>query len=358
MARILHISPEWKWSKIFILPIIKKQMVDNNCIWLSVPNLVENNDGFNKKLNIVRWNRKYSDIGAYIFSLFFMIRMVRKLKIDKIFAHTSIDSCLYILILRIFTSTKIIYVNHGVPYSGYYGLVKLILKFIEFININLSHEVVTITSSMTKFLEVLNCGKKNINTMVPGTISGITFQYASFEELNQIRKTFRQDRPLQILYVGRIEVRKGIYDLVKAIEKTNLLCELTVLGGTEEQFGLQFNHSKVKFLGFKSDLENYYLNSDILCVPSHHEGFGQVYLEAASFGVVPICCDIPGPTDFIKHGKNGLVVKQNSVESIVEIFDKISNNQFDLAKISMQAFNTAKIYESSKVIQSNMDFFQ
>lgn len=354
---ILHISPEWKWSKIFILPIVIKQIDENNKVWLSTPNTIEKEFDING-LNTVSWNRKYKNLLGYILSIFIMVYMVRKFKINKIYSHTSIDSFLYILLLRIFTNSEVVYVNHGVPYPGYKGVIHFILKIIEFINVNFAKKVVTITFSMADFLEDLNVLNKKIETMVPGTISGIEFKYNSFNDLINIRHPFEYDRPLHILYVGRIEERKGIYDLIRAVEKTTLQCDLTILGGTENQFNEDFDSSIIKFVDFQSDLTNYYLNADVLCVPSHHEGFGQVYLEAASYGVIPICCNIPGPTDFIIHNKNGFVVQPKNILSIINLFDEIAFGVYDLRKLSEQAYISSKKYERSKVLEQNLELFR
>ncbi len=166
-------------------------------------------------------------------------------------------------------------------------------------------------------------------------------------------KTNSDNSILKILYVGRLEHRKGIYDLIEAINHTNLNCELTVLGGTANELETELDLSKVKFEGFQSDLRSYYLNADLLCVPSHHEGFGQVYLEAAAHGVIPVCCNIPGPTDFIKHNSNGFIVEAKSPDSILELFEEINLKKFDLDAIQKRAFESVQAYESSQVIIFN-----
>lgn len=357
--RILHIAPEWKWSKIFILPIAIRQIENKHDVWLSTPNSMESDE----LVKVVSWNKKYKNISKYLLSIFLLIRMVHQLKINKVYAHTTVDSTLYILGLKLFSSVEIVYINHGVAYLGYKGLMRWLLKFCEIININFSHKVITITCSMAPLLATLNYTKKAIEVLNPGTLVGVRMPYDNYQALLSARKhlvhqLFKVKNCLQIIYVGRIEKRKGLYDLIRAINQTTLECELIILGGTEEEIKVDFDQTRVKFLGFHSDLSSYYLNADLLCVPSHHEGFGQVYLEAASYGVIPICCDIPGPTDFIQHGVNGLIVEPKSPESILNLFERIQQEEFNLAQLSQNAFESALVYESSKVIDKNMDFFK
>lgn len=362
--KILHIAPDFKWSQIFILPIANKQYEEGNQVWLSSPkDEIYSRSEDNNQVRVVSWNKKYSDFFQHIFSIFILVRMVRKLKIDKIYAHTTIDSILYIFFLRIFTSANLTYVNHGVPYLGYYGLFRYLLKLVEIVNLNFSHRTLVINNSMKKLL-IPYCFKgKSIISLRPGTLIGVNIPYKSYQELiaarNSIVSTLdNPNKVLRIIYVGRLEKRKGIYDLLEALQLSNINFELIVLGGNEKECKFQYQNNNVKFLGFKIELSSYYLNSDILCVPSHHEGFGQVYLEAASYGVIPICCNIPGPTDFIIHGLNGFVVEPKSPQSIVDILDQIYQNKYDLDEIRKNAYDMVQVYENQKVIFGNMGFFK
>lgn len=354
---ILHIAPEYNWSKIFILPIADHQVQKGDDVWISTPNMIVDTPDIVK---FVSWNSKYKNFFKHIFMLFLVLKMVRKYKINKIYFHTTIDSTLNIFVLRIFSSATLVYVNHGVPYLGYNSIMKYILKLCEVININFSHHSITITQSMKELLEPLNYRKKDIIALNPGTLVGVKIPYSSFSELKKSRALFEKNcdkSMLKILYVGRLEHRKGIYDLIEAINLTNLNCELTVLGGTASELDAEFDLSKVKFEGFKSDLSPYYFKADLLCVPSHHEGFGQVYLEAAAHGVIPICCNIPGPTDFIKHNINGFIVEAKSSDSILELFQEINLKKFDFDSIQKRAFESVQAYETSQVISNNMDHF-
>ncbi len=355
---ILHISPDLKWSRIFIFPIAEKQSMLGNKVWISTPN--DPNIKIDEDLNfiIVGWTKKYINFFYYFLSLFLIVYKIHRIKIDEVYAHTTVDSFGYILFIRLFTRAKITYINHGVPYSGYAGFLRFILKFFEIININFSHKVLTITSSMATLLKSVNKFNKEIHVMNPGTLVGVNLYYKSYDELQKVRNNQLRSNSLRIIYVGRVEERKGIIELIQAINNSNINCELVVLGGDSNELNIDFDDSKIFFLGFKSDLSSYYLNSDILCVPSHHEGFGQVYLEAASFGVIPICCNIPGPTDFIIHGFNGFVVEPRSANSIILLLKSIQRNEFDLEAIRKNSFQSVLRFEKSKVIDSNMVYFK
>lgn len=357
---ILHIVPEFKWSRIFIFPIACKQEEIGHRVWISAPNVDPEVDVINN-VKFVSWNKKYKDVLNYFFSLFLMVKMVRKNKINKIYFHTTVDSTLNIIALKMFSSAELVYVNHGVPYLGYTSIFKNILMLCEIININFTHKSITITKSMKNLLKPLNYSGKELIPLVPGTLVGVKIPYQNFEELKATRNSFilnsQNNDTWKILYVGRLEHRKGIYDLIEAVNKTKLNCELVVLGGAANELESNLDLSKVKFFGFQTDLAPYYLTADLLCVPSHHEGFGQVYLEAAAHGVIPICCNIPGPTDFIQHNVNGFLVEAKSPDSIMNLLEQINQNIFDLELLQKRAFETVQIYETSHIITKNMENF-
>lgn len=357
ILNILHVAPNFNWCTIFILPIAKKQYAVGNCVWISTP---ENHSEINcneSDVKFVSWHNKYNKFISHIFYSLCLINEIKKNKIQKVYLHTTIDSFFYIFVLRVFTSVDVIYVNHGVPFVGYKGIIRALFKFIEFSNLNLSHRVIAINQSMGNLLAPLNFLKIDMFILKPGTLVGVNIKYKNYKELLQLRNKYKFNNKIRIVYVGRPELRKGIYDLLKGLSETKLNYELIILGGVESDIKIDVDSSKVKFLGYKKDLESYYLSSDILCVPSHHEGFGQIYLEAASFGVIPVCCDIPGPTDFIKHDFNGLVVKPKSTEELKKLFDNISDGLFDLEKLKYNSYVSSFAYSSEIVVESNMEFF-
>ncbi|WP_269849835.1 glycosyltransferase [Methanosarcina horonobensis] len=64
------------------------------------------------------------------------------------------------------------------------------------------------------------------------------------------------------------------------------------------------------FLGFVSETKKfqYLQNSDVYVLSSLHEGFGIVLQEAMQVGLPIISTDSGGQVDFIKEGKNGILL--------------------------------------------------
>jgi glycosyltransferase involved in cell wall biosynthesis len=65
---------------------------------------------------------------------------------------------------------------------------------------------------------------------------------------------------------------------------------------------------RFRLLGFRRDAPNYMHAVDVMCLPSHREPFGLVYVEAALAGKPVIACDAGGAPEIVEHGVTGLLV--------------------------------------------------
>lgn len=360
---VLHLSPELKWSKIFILPIARLQSSKGHNVFISTPHdMPQPILKFDNSVEFLNLISKLKKPKAHIIGLYNLIIEIKNRKINKVYLHTSIDSFLPIIFIRIFTKAQVIYVNHGVPYEGYRGLNRLLFKAIEFSNIAFSHRVISISKSMTLLLENVNLFHKEIDTLEPGTIAGIDIKFDNYNSLMKARQEVTSNlnnKTLKIIYVARIEKRKGIYELIEAVNSLkNEDLHLSILGsGIHNLKDLELDSNIISTKGYIDNISNVYLEADILIVPSYHEGFGQVYLEAATLGVIPVCSNIIGPTDFIKNGYNGFTVTPKSSESIITLIDDILKDKYDLAQIRLNAFNSAQKFDSRLVLQKNIKIF-
>ena len=109
------------------------------------------------------------------------------------------------------------------------------------------------------------------------------------------QKPVAGNHEIQILCVARQYPRKGIADLLRAFQKVRSInnnVHLVLVGGGPElkankELARQLNiAAQVNFVGDLADqqqLASYYARADIFCLPSYHETFGLVFLEAMFF---------------------------------------------------------------------------
>jgi glycogen(starch) synthase len=145
---------------------------------------------------------------------------------------------------------------------------------------------------------------------------------------------------LTVLFVGRLEKRKGIADLLQAIP---LVLEqvpntrFAIAGednsrndGFRHQTGMDyaehFAHRhpryapRVEFTGGVSDetLQDLYRSCDLFVAPSLYESFGLVYLEAMNYAKPVIGCHSGGVPEVIDEGTTGLLVDPGQPAALAE----------------------------------------
>ncbi|HEX3600835.1 MAG TPA: glycosyltransferase family 4 protein [Lacipirellulaceae bacterium] len=65
---------------------------------------------------------------------------------------------------------------------------------------------------------------------------------------------------------------------------------------------------RFKLFGFRRDVANLMSAIDIMCLPSHREPFGLVYIEAALAQKPVIACRAGGVPEIVSHGESGLII--------------------------------------------------
>ncbi len=122
-----------------------------------------------------------------------------------------------------------------------------------------------------------------------------------------VTPTFRSDKKKQILYIGRIEEKKNIGNLIKAFEIFSQRYpdyKLVLAGKVKARYNHlqrqisvlnQRQSASIELLGYISDERKYELLAESACLVlvSKEEGFGFPILEAFDFGLPVVASDIP-----------------------------------------------------------------
>jgi glycosyltransferase involved in cell wall biosynthesis len=122
-----------------------------------------------------------------------------------------------------------------------------------------------------------------------------------------------------ILYLGLLNRRKGIYDLVHAfsIMSARVDAKLTIVGGGDitgvrtlaSNLGVS---DRVEVLGEvpHSQVAEHFRRCTLFCLPSHGEPFGMVLLQAMSSGKAVVATRGGGVEDIVDDKEIGLLVDQ------------------------------------------------
>ncbi|MCI9487244.1 MAG: glycosyltransferase [Lachnospiraceae bacterium] len=141
-------------------------------------------------------------------------------------------------------------------------------------------------------------------------------------------------KAVNILFVGRLGQRKGIFDLLDAVEKADQTLDrkivLDICGdGEVEKVRRKIEEKRlwhrVSHLGWcpKKELEEHYRKAMLYILPSYHEGLPMSLLEAMSHGVPCIASRVAAIPEVIKEGYNGLLVEPGNIEEIRKAIEQL-----------------------------------
>lgn len=129
-----------------------------------------------------------------------------------------------------------------------------------------------------------------------------------------------RDDFVNILFVGRLEKRKGLGDLLRAyrfMQSRVPQTRLIIVGdgplrGRVESYVSRHRLPNVVIAGFVPDSvkPRYYTSADIFCAPATGaESFGVVLLEALATGLPVVATEVPGYMSVLEPGKDSLTVE-------------------------------------------------
>lgn len=161
-----------------------------------------------------------------------------------------------------------------------------------------------------------------------------------------------------LISVGRLTRQKGLDVLIHSLPKVlnHVDCRLVILGEgslesdlrkTIKELNLEKN---VDLVGFVDNPYSWMLNSDLFILPSRHEGFGNVIVEAMACGTPIISTDCPsGPSEILEDGKWGDLIPVGNVE---ELSNAIINSLTTPNRISANNLKK-RAYEFSAEVSIN-----
>lgn len=100
----------------------------------------------------------------------------------------------------------------------------------------------------------------------------------------------------------------------------------------------------VEFTGWVSDKQAFYDSIDIFCLPSHHEPFGIVLLEAMAEKLPIIATDTEGPGEMIQHGANGLLVPRADVLALADAMISLLEDESRARDLAGEGWRTARMH--------------
>ena len=168
-----------------------------------------------------------------------------------------------------------------------------------------------------------------------------------------------EDRPLQLIYAGRIvEAHKRVSRLISLsamLYRKGVNFHLKLVGDIDP--GCEQDKDKLvkKIQTYNTDLRNrieligrmdydrmhtIWESGDICVLTSEYEGTSNSMLEAMAYGCVPVVTQVSGTSAVIQNGRNGYAIKQENLGEMAQIIQNLDLNRNQLRELGLNAHAT------------------
>ena len=200
--------------------------------------------------------------------------------------------------------------------------------------------------------------------VIPNGVDVALFGNRSLEPLPQFSDG------LNILFVGRLEPRKGFCYLIEAYARVKVVlpqARLLVVGPYTVHDRLPFERELrrlrlggVHFIGYVSDQElaRYYQTGHVFCAPSiGFESFGMVLLEAMAAGTPIVASDIEGYRTVVTHKAEGLLVPPKDAVALADALIYLLQRPDLRRAMGIRGQATASHYAWDRVADRVLDYY-
>ena len=200
--------------------------------------------------------------------------------------------------------------------------------------------------------------------VIPNGINPSYFSATSVEPIEEFC-----DGKLNILFVGRLEKRKGVdhliraYDLVKREYPDSRLIIVGAGDKRRKKYEKEIGEKAIEdvvFTGYVSDedLIRYYRCADVFCAPATgRESFGIVLLEAMAAGKPVVASDIGGYSRVVAHGVDGLLVPPKDKDQLAQAILTLLANPSLRGEMGVKGRQKAERYGWEGIAQQTMDYY-
>lgn len=154
------------------------------------------------------------------------------------------------------------------------------------------------------------------------------------------------DDSYRLLFVGQLRSIKGVDSLLRSLINIAISnWTLTIVGDGPERSALEkivdnnkLLSGRVFFVGWQKEITNYYLENDVLVLPSKKEGFGRSIIEAMIHKLPVVATRVGGIPELINHKITGILVDYGNESALCEALELIYYNSVLRKNIQEEAY--------------------
>jgi len=292
---------------------------------------------------VIYFDLSISNLIGLPWALLKILNYIYKIRPDIVIAHNSKSSLIPLFAAWLGRVPVRVYFNHGVPYVGYHGFLRVLLRLLERLNALWATHVLTVSKEMLGLL--LNAGVSREPKIIHhGSACGIDLQVFSsdvYSHSNWRNTHGLKADDLLVVYVGRPERRKGFEIVLRLwadyIHERHI--KLVICGADADDVLRYLNSVPQNVLpfGFVQNVPEILASSDLLLLPSFHEGLPYACMEAQASGAVVVANNIVGLSCVVEDGITGFLVPGNEISKYLEIIRRIDLDRSSIEDIRLSA---------------------
>ena len=179
------------------------------------------------------------------------------------------------------------------------------------------------------------------------------------------------DGMINVLFVGRLEKRKGLRYLLRAFARVKAArpqTRLIVVGGYDqrqkrgyERWVTESDLRDVQFVGYVplEMLPRYHHSAHIFCAPNTgNESQGIILLEAMAAGTPVVASNIEGFAGVITHGVDGMLVRPKDSDSLADAIIELIDDPARRESISERGKERAQHFSWDRVSRRVLSYYE
>ncbi|MEM7333424.1 MAG: glycosyltransferase family 4 protein [Chloroflexota bacterium] len=158
-----------------------------------------------------------------------------------------------------------------------------------------------------------------------------------------------------VLYVGRLSKEKGVDLLLDAfteVLKKLPTVQLQIIGDGPEREALEQQAKAIKIIENTrfsgaippAQIGSHYQMATVLALPSRHESFGRVIIEAFSVGLPVVATQTEGANFLIQNGKNGFLVPVEASSLLAKKLIQVCSDPQFASELGQNGYASSEAY--------------
>lgn len=295
-----------------------------------------------------------------------LIKILKRERFDLI-QYSTPNASLYASIAGFITNVpNRLYCQWGLVFEGFSGIKRNIFKGIERLVCRLSTWVEPDSRGNLIYCRELGFyGENKSSVLLYGSAKGVDLKVfdIAHKNMNRIIKREKYMIPNEAFvfgFVGSLTGDKGTNELISAFRDLSAQYSdvwLLLVGDTEKEYSLNAellqwakDCKRIVFTGLSKTVPQEMATMDCYVTPSYREGFGTTVIEAGAMGLPVITSNIPGPTDAIKDGENGLVVEKKNTEQLAKAMITLYKDRDLCRKMGVKGLELVKERYDQKIV--------